>query len=88
LSSKHSNVAAGSLEENWNVALALGLEVGGPELIVVSGTAPGEPDATVNGDRVSTSPHTRPAAASTDVVTSTQLMPSQWSRRASETDAP
>ena len=59
-SSEHSKSAVGSFEENWKVAVGLGVDASGPETIEVSGTTVAVPVATANGDRPSTSPQTRP----------------------------
>jgi hypothetical protein len=49
--------------------------------MVVSGATASGPVATANGDRLSTWPQTCAVAASTEVVTSIQALPFQWSRR-------
>jgi hypothetical protein len=80
-SSEHSKVAAGSLETSSKTAVALTVLAGGPEWIVVSGTAVAVPVATAKAERLSTSPQTTAASVSFVVVTSVQAVPSWCSRR-------
>jgi hypothetical protein len=61
------------------VNVAVAFEVGdcGPKSIVVSGGTGAVAVAIVNGERLATWPQTCAAPASTDVVASTQALPSQ-----------
>src|SRR5918999_2824058 len=80
-SSEHSKVAAGSLETSSKTAVALTVLAGGPDWIVVSGTAVAVPVAMAKAEKLSTSAQTTPASVSLVVVTSVQAVPSWCSRR-------
>jgi hypothetical protein len=81
VSRAHSNSAVGSLEAKVKVASMLTVVLSGPARIVVSGAMAGSEAAIAKGDRLSASPHTRPAASSMEVVMSVQVLPSWWRRR-------
>src|ERR687895_323259 len=77
----HSKVATESFEENVKLASRLLVPDGGPDWIVVSGTAVAVPVAMAKAEKLSTSAQTTPASVSLVVVTSVQAVPSWCSRR-------
>src|SRR5688572_13968667 len=86
-SSAHSKVASGSLEEKVNAAVVSSVVGDGPERIVVSGPPAVEVDEIANGDRLATSPQTRPATGSLERVTSVQVPLSLWRMRTGSASA-
>ncbi len=88
VSSAHSKVANGSLDEKAKSASMLAVKAGGAESMVVSGTTAAVPVTMAKGDKPPASPQTTPASGSLVVVMPIQALPSKCSRRAGSATEP